>query len=123
MSLRILSEKDVAKILSQFEPSELLDMMSSLFEALYHGSGFVMPNRLSVDTGKQTALFMPAHVDNIGTTIKVVCVPHDGEDGLPGTTLVLDAQSGQTKAIVNARNLTAVRTAAGSNFPSLSILY
>jgi ornithine cyclodeaminase len=50
-----------------------------------------------------------------GTAVKVVCVPAESDPrGLPGTTLVLDEVTGGVKAVVNARNLTALRNAAGS---------
>ena len=35
-------------------------------------------------------------------------------DGIPGTTLVFDDQSGRVEGVVNAAELTGVRTAAGS---------
>jgi hypothetical protein len=38
--------------------------------------------------------------------------PNDA-DGIPATTIVLDEDTGGVKAIVNARSLTALRTAAG----------
>jgi len=91
-----------------------------------------MPPRIVIPTLHHTALFMPAHIGNKktlteapdrpspgfvlgGTAIKVVCVPANSDSrGLPGTTLVLDEISGIVKAVVNARNLTALRNAAGS---------
>ncbi|QRV88497.1 ornithine carbamoyltransferase [Ceratobasidium sp. AG-Ba] len=51
----------------------------------------------------------------IQTAIKVVSVSRrGGEGGIPATTLVLDEQTGATKAVVNSRVLTALRNAAGS---------
>ncbi|KAH9165874.1 hypothetical protein EDB89DRAFT_2007259 [Lactarius sanguifluus] len=66
-------------------------------------------------------LFMPARIADIGTTIKVVSVPLLSGDtrGIPASTLVLDEKSGATKALVNARALTALRTAAGSVLATL----
>ena len=60
-------------------------------------------------------LFMPARISDLGTTIKVVSVPLLSGDtrGIPGSTLILDEKTGATKAILNARSLTALRTAAG----------
>ncbi|KAF8625486.1 hypothetical protein AX15_005351 [Amanita polypyramis BW_CC] len=66
-----------------------------------------------------------------GTTIKVVSVPLSTDAalstgpnaksnmgprvrGLPATVLVLDEETGSIRAVVNARSLTALRTAAGS---------
>ncbi|KAF8803960.1 NAD(P)-binding protein [Phlegmacium glaucopus] len=103
-----------------------------------------MPPRIVIPTLNHTALFMPAHIGTRpakisteapsdlgisnqspegqlptfaleGTAIKVVCVPAKSDPrGLPGTTLVLDQVTGGVKAVVNARNLTALRNAAGS---------
>ena len=58
---------------------------------------------------------MPARIPDIGTTIKVVSVPLLPGDtrGIPASTLVIDEKTGATKALVNARSLTAIRTAAG----------
>ncbi|KAG5634524.1 hypothetical protein H0H81_001651 [Sphagnurus paluster] len=77
------------------------------------------PHRTSIPTENHTALFMPAriaHPDLRGTTMKAVCVPRNSGDtrGLPASTIVLDEDTGAVKAIVNARNLTALRNAAGS---------
>jgi ornithine cyclodeaminase/alanine dehydrogenase-like protein (mu-crystallin family) len=88
-----------------------------------------MPPRIVIPTLHHTALFMPAHIGNKtsteasdlnpvfalgGTAVKVVCVPAESDPrGLPGTTLVLDEVTGAVKAVVNARNLTALRNAAG----------
>ena len=86
-----------------------------------------MPPRIVIPTRHHTALFMPAHIENKtsteasdpstalgGTAVKVVCVPAESDPrGLPGTTLVLDEVTGGVKAVVNARNLTALRNAAG----------
>ncbi|KAH9051636.1 NAD-P-binding protein [Lactarius deliciosus] len=59
---------------------------------------------------------MPARIPDIGTTINAVSVPLLLGDtrGIPASTLVLDEATGVTKALVNARALTALRTAAGS---------
>jgi len=61
---------------------------------------------------------MPSRIESIATgttTIKVVSVPKSaGDGGLPGTTLVMDERTGGVDAVVNARSLTALRTAAAS---------
>lgn len=55
---------------------------------------------------------MPGRI-NHRTAIKIVSVPTAGGDGLPGTTLVMDEETGHVRAVVNARKLTALRNAAG----------
>ena len=90
------------------------------------------PHRTSIPSKNHSVLFMPARMvappqsdcQNVlspsgTTTIKVVSVPYYSSStdldprGLPASTLVLDEDTGNVKAIVNARNLTALRTAAG----------
>lgn len=135
MSLRVISAKDVAQITATFSPQELADLMAQVFHSLStsekasNGSvvGIHQPHRISVPVTNHTALFMPSRIEPFGTAIKVVSVPtaaapqHIKAAGLPGTTLVLDESSGAARAVVNARQLTALRNAAGKCFASWSI--
>ncbi|KAG0284316.1 hypothetical protein BGZ97_008237 [Linnemannia gamsii] len=58
---------------------------------------------------------MPSRIDTLTSTVKIVSVPKtDSKEGLPGVTIVLDNKTGEPRGLVNARLLTAVRTAAGS---------
>jgi ornithine cyclodeaminase len=62
------------------------------------------------------------YLSRLSSTSDVVCKlvdvhPHNAERGIPsvhGTVLVLDGKSGRLSAILDARTLTVVRTAAGS---------
>jgi len=79
------------------------------------------PQRTAINSPSHTTLFMPARLslpqDVLGgTSIKVVSVPLKEGDtrGLPATTLVLNEESGGVDAVVNARELTSLRNAAGS---------
>ncbi|KAH8114580.1 NAD-binding protein [Phellopilus nigrolimitatus] len=115
MSLLVLSAGDVSAVSSELSPNVLLSLMALVFVRLHSQQRIAIPQRTSISTKAYNTLFMPARVDDFGTTIKVVSVPlgnHAG--GLPATTLVLDEQTGAVKAVVNARSLTALRTAAGS---------
>jgi ornithine cyclodeaminase/alanine dehydrogenase-like protein (mu-crystallin family) len=127
MSLLVLSLSDVEAITSTFSPQDLQLLMADVF-ALISSKGHVsMPPRIVIPTLHHTALFMPAHIGSTdlnisnpvfalggNTAVKVVCVPAESDPrGLPGTTLVLDEVTGGVKAVVNARNLTALRNAAG----------
>lgn len=94
--------------------------MAHVFYAISHGHDdhhvcVTTPHRTAIDMVSHRALFMPARIANMGTAIKVVSVPSVSGDnrGLPATTLVLDENTGATKAVVNARTLTSLRTAAG----------
>ena len=98
--------------------------MAHVFYAISHGRDdrhvcVTTPHRTTIDMASHRALFMPARIANIGTAIKVVSVPSVSGDnrGLPATTLVLDENTGATKAVVNARTLTSLRTAAGILWP------
>jgi len=121
MSLQVLSASDVDKITQTFSPSELSTLMAHVFSHLSSASNSFLPHRTTIPTSRHTALFMPARIAHAtpplltGTTIKVVCVPTSPTDtrGLPSSTLILDENTGAAKAIVNARTLTALRTAAG----------
>ncbi|KAF8151670.1 hypothetical protein B0H34DRAFT_784757 [Crassisporium funariophilum] len=138
MSLLVLSSADVEELAASYAPRDLQLLMGRVFALLsssQNGQGEIsisMPPRIVIPTLHHTALFMPARIGVNprvstdggpssshsflgGTAVKVVCVPDKSDPrGLPGTTLVLDENTGAAKAIVNARNLTALRNAAGS---------
>lgn len=65
---------------------------------------------------------MPSRIDTLTSVIKVVSVPtKDSKNGLPGVTLVMDNETGEPRGLVNARLLTAIRTAAGSALATRAI--
>jgi ornithine cyclodeaminase/alanine dehydrogenase-like protein (mu-crystallin family) len=119
-SILILSAHDVDTLTASFSSQDLQDLMAHAFYALSHGDHdhhvrVTAPHRTAIDMASHRALFMPARIANMGTAIKVVSVPSVSGDnrGLPATTLVLDENTGATKAVINARTLTPLRTAAG----------
>ncbi|THH16090.1 hypothetical protein EW146_g4500 [Bondarzewia mesenterica] len=116
MSLRILSCPDVDRISGTFTTEQLQTLMAQVFFYISDGRDVVTPHRSSIQMLNHRALFMPARIAGIGTSIKVVSVPTaaGSTHGLPGSTLVLDETTGAAKALVNASSLTALRTAAGS---------
>lgn len=125
MSLLVLSDDDVSRITESFTPHVLMALMALVFvrsseSARADGethSQVITPLRSVINTPNYTALFMPAYMHESGTSIKVVSVPKSStREGLPGSTLVLDEKTGAVKAIVNAKGLTALRTAAGKYF-------
>ena len=110
----VLSSADVDALVADVPPDRLVQLMADVFRRVSGNSGVDMPHRLSVRTDHHDTLIMPSRVDTCGTAIKVVSVPTlGGSSGIPATTLVMDEASGKVKAVVNARTLTAVRTAAG----------
>ncbi|KAH7922421.1 NAD-binding protein [Leucogyrophana mollusca] len=115
MSLLVLTASAVDQIAEALTSEELERLMATIFHRLSSGKGFTSPHRSSVTMEQHTTLFMPSRVADIGTAVKVVSVPAASDSrGLPASTLVLDEATGGVKAIVNARSLTALRTAAGS---------
>ena len=127
MSLRILSDSDVSKVTTRFSPDELVNLMADVFSRLSKSDpGVMQPPRTTVPSGNHTCLFMPSRVASAGTTMKVVAVPTTTapldvkERGLPASTIVVDERSGGVRAIVNARNLTGLRNAAGMSQRSYS---
>ena len=111
----VLSSADVDALVAEISPDELCQLMAVVFKRVSENSGLDMPHRLSVRTESHDTLFMPSRLDTYGTAIKIVSVPiSGGSNGLPATTLVMDEASGGVKAVVNTRNLTAIRTAAGA---------
>jgi ornithine cyclodeaminase/alanine dehydrogenase-like protein (mu-crystallin family) len=116
MSLLVLSASHVDNITSALAPDEIVTLMASVFSCLSSAQGVCSPHRTSIQMSNHRTLFMPSRIDNVGTAIKVVSVPTSAEaasGGLPASTLVMDEVTGRVKAIVNARSLTAIRTAAG----------
>lgn len=110
----VLTEHDVSEITATFTPDFLTELMARAFGELSSKS-CVNPVRSTIASELQTTLFMPARLLLDGTAIKVVSVPSvPMPRGLPATTLVIDDSTGAVKAVVNARNLTALRNAAGS---------
>ncbi|EPQ53247.1 NAD P-binding protein [Gloeophyllum trabeum ATCC 11539] len=133
MSVRILSSADVRKITSSFSTQDLLAQSATIFSLLSskdegHASDAEIissPHRTSVQTVNHNVLFMPSRVRHIGTAIKVVSVPVTDKarsGGLPASTMVLDEETGAVKALVNARSLTAIRTAGGSLLSTVFLL-
>ncbi|KAG1772465.1 hypothetical protein EV702DRAFT_976683 [Suillus placidus] len=98
--------------------------MAFVFHTLSSGSGFDAPLREAITMAHHNALFMPARVQGLGTSIKVVSVPRHSADqrGLPASSLVLDETTGGIRAIVNARQLTALRTAAAGSLLATHLL-
>ena len=138
MSLLVLSGDDVDAITPTFSTDELVELMARVFVTLSRSSStgsnqttagtstsVTIPHRSIISTTNHRALFMPARLSVVtpsgsesSTAIKIVSVPTPAapifvqDRGLQATTIVLDEDTGDVKAIVNARKLTALRNAA-----------
>lgn len=126
MSLRVLTAADVERAIAGLSEGELLFHTGKLFYGLSHSRGndnSQCPPRSSMESNEYTMLTMPGYVPEVGMSVKLVGVPRRSatplaasrtSSGLPATTIVLDERTGTARAVINARQLTALRTAAGS---------
>lgn len=115
MALRILTAADLDRVLT---PDLALDAMRSAFGQL-SGGGAVVPLRGSLGSDRGTTLLMPAWLaDSRDLGAKIVSVfpgnADRGEPAVQGAVLLLDAERGTPRALLDGTRLTAIRTAAGS---------
>lgn len=122
-ALRVLNGEDVDTIVESLSPDDLVTVMRRVFSTLSSieltpsETQLASPARTTISSPNHATLFMPSRIAVAGGTgIKIVSVPRNDSDtgGLPATTLVLNESTGAVEAIVNARQLTAVRNAAGA---------
>ncbi|KAF8935675.1 hypothetical protein BGZ47_009805 [Haplosporangium gracile] len=112
--VRVLSLEHVAAVLKDINIEDILASQAQAFHA-YSANETQTPQRSTLETPYHKTLIMPSRIDTLTSTVKIVSVPKtDSKDGLPGVTIVLDNKTGEPRGLVNARLLTAVRTAAGS---------
>jgi ornithine cyclodeaminase len=137
MSITILTASDVDAIIKDRSTlDQALASQRAILTAFSNRSSdstseppaIQIPLRTTVTSDDVTALCMPSRVKTLersqgaaeaeegagtGIGVKLVCVPHNSQAGLPATTTLFDSRTGQLKAVVNARNLTALRNACG----------
>lgn len=117
-SILVLSNEDVDDISSRLPVPQLLETVQSALRSFSQSSqtsSTQTPHRSTIHSKNYITLFMPSRIESIPSTcVKVAAVPrHEGSGGIPATTLVMDESTGCVDAVVNARSLTALRTAAG----------
>ncbi|MBQ9845598.1 MAG: ornithine cyclodeaminase family protein [Oscillospiraceae bacterium] len=84
---------------------------------IFYDNNFVMPHRPCIENGKNTLLYMPCFLqDSFGTKFLTLFPdnPKKNKPMIGGMMVLNDADSGQTKAIMHAGFLTALRTAANT---------
>lgn len=135
MSITILTASDVDAIIKDRSTLDQALASQRAILTAFSNSGSTseppaiqIPLRTTVTSEDVTALCMPSRVkalepsrsateaevgEGTGIGVKLVCVPHNSQAGLPATTTLFDSRTGQLKAVVNARNLTALRNACG----------
>ncbi|KAG0353624.1 hypothetical protein BGZ54_002158 [Gamsiella multidivaricata] len=112
--VRIVSLEQVASILNGIDLEEILTSQGKAFHS-YSINETQTPQRPTLQTPYHSTLIMPARIDSLTSVVKLVSVPkQDSNNGLPGVTIVLDNLTGEPRGLVNARLLTAIRTAASS---------
>jgi len=113
--MRILNDHDIKAAVSM---KEAIAAVREGFVALSEGKAQV-PLRTSVQTPDGTTFFMPAYTEKSAfSAVKVVSVyPGNATRGLPvvvANVMVLDAETGQPRALMDGTYLTALRTGAAS---------
>ena len=114
-------------VLNQQEVEQLLDMrgcieaMAEALVSLARGEVLVPLRTVVRPAGEDTFIgLMPAHRGGGAPlySLKTVCVfpdnPTRGLDAHQGTVTLFDGETGQTRAVLNASAITAIRTAAVS---------
>ncbi|KAF9383403.1 hypothetical protein CPB97_006493 [Podila verticillata] len=112
--VRIVSFEQVATVLDSIDMEAILTSQAQAFHA-YSLQETQTPQRIGLDTDAHSTLIMPSRINTLTSVVKIVSIPKtNSKEGLPGMTIVLDNITGEPKGLVNARLLTALRTAAGS---------
>ncbi|RUA17299.1 MAG: ornithine cyclodeaminase [Clostridia bacterium] len=115
MRLRILNAQDIFLALPM---PEAIEAMRIAFTELARGNTQT-PQRLVIHARDGDSLFMPAFLpESNALAQKIVSVfPNNPQKGLPtinGLIIVIDADNGQPKALLEGAALTALRTGAAS---------
>ncbi|KAF9937195.1 hypothetical protein BGZ65_001719 [Modicella reniformis] len=122
--IRIVSLAQVASILGIVDREDILISQAKAFHS-HTAHETQMPLRSSLYMDYHTALIMPARINtstSAVSAVKIVSIPKkDSKNGLPGVTVVMDNETGEPRGLVNARLLTAIRTAAASALATRAI--
>lgn len=119
--LIVLTASDVDIVLAKLDLELALSSQKDVFTAFSESSSkatqtspasIQIPHRSTLVTESQKTLVMPSRANEL-LGCKFVAVPKEGDGGLPGSTVVLDAKTGKVKGLINARRLTALRNACG----------
>lgn len=113
MSIRVITGSQVAELLPM---DHAIELMRSGFQA--HAEGrTAMPHRQRVKTNGGDILLKPCWLPGSGMSVKLVTTcPGNPSQGLPlvqGLVMVFDENDGAPRAIMDAGELTSIRTGAG----------
>ncbi|WP_420635450.1 ornithine cyclodeaminase family protein [Candidatus Palauibacter sp.] len=115
MTIRILSRDDIERAV---DAAASVDAMRVAFGELSAGRA-VVPVRGHVESARGITLLMPAFLGaSGGLGAKIVSVfPGNaalGQPSIQGAVILLDAETGSVRALLDGASLTEIRTAAGS---------
>jgi len=115
VTIRILSRNDIERAVSA---RDAVDAMRVAFGELSGGQA-VVPVRGHLDSRRGITLLMPAFLNESGGLgAKIVSVfPGNvaaGQPPIQGAIILLDVETGRTRALLDGTSLTEIRTAAGS---------
>ncbi|MGB4984318.1 MAG: ornithine cyclodeaminase family protein [Erysipelotrichaceae bacterium] len=108
-----LSEKDIKNCLSF---NECMDAVEKAYE-LFYKNDFYMPPRPCIEHNEDTLLYMPCFIPEVFGTKFLTLFPNNPSKGKPfidGLIVLNNGDDGETKAIMNGRFVTAIRTGANS---------
>ncbi len=93
------------------------DALQAVEEAmlLYESKDYHMPDRLHIDKGENTLLYMPSLAGDYAATKLISVYPENREKGMPviiGTVVLNDGTTGRPLAIMDASTVTCMRTGA-----------
>ena len=118
MSLLVLNQQEVEQLLDM---AGCIEVMAGALASLARGEVHVPLRAVIRPPGEDTFVgLMPAHRGGSAPlySLKTVCVfpdnPKRGLDAHQGTVTLFDGETGETRAIMNASAITAIRTAAVS---------
>ena len=113
MTIRVLSAADIDRALTA---GDAVDAMRSAFGEISAGTARV-PVRGRVDSSRGLTLLMPAFLEDafaLGAKVVSVFPGNRDQPAITGAILMLDAETGRPRALLDGTRLTAIRTAAGS---------
>ncbi|ORY83784.1 hypothetical protein BCR37DRAFT_279940 [Protomyces lactucae-debilis] len=106
----LLKSADVDLLIENLSIDEIMQLCTESLQAIPHADHKTCPTRLVVETDKYTSLHMPCAYKGT-VSEKVVGI---SKAGLSAYLTLLNAETGAIQALMNAKRLTALRTAGCS---------
>lgn len=106
-----LSANDIESVIDHEEVVSIIEDAMRLYET----GNYTQPDRITVNRGSETYLYMPCFTDDVKGTKCLTLYGENAKKGLPtlqGLMLLNDTESGKVKCILEGSTLTAYRTGA-----------